>query len=72
MLRGAVRCADPADPAVPVIERLVERHPGAARLVPCPLALGVNHQVSNLVHLARAAAHDFLVITDSDMCVEPE
>ena len=72
---------DPADPSVPVIERLVERHPGAAsdarrggaaRLVPCPVALGVNHQVSNLIHLSRAAAHDFLVITDSDMCVEPE
>lgn len=61
---------DAADPAVPVIERLIAEFPkiDIALIVDNGVA-GANLKVSNLDNMHRAAKHDFLVIADSDMRV---
>lgn len=63
---------DEDDPAAPLLRSLAARYPGRARYIPCPEELGPNHQVSNLAQLLRAARHELIVITDSDMQVTPE
>lgn len=59
-----------ADPAIPVIERLIAEFPNIdiALIVDSRVA-GANLKVSNLDNMYRAAKHDFLVIADSDMRV---
>ena len=65
--------ADPEDPAVPVIHRVIAEHPGTtARLVLCLERLGPNGKVSNLDQMAGLARHDILIVSDSDTRVEPE
>ena len=64
--------SDAADPAVPVVQKLIADFPGRAiRLIVVEDRLGPNSKVSNLCRLAREARHDLLVITDSDVRVEP-
>lgn len=64
--------ADPADPAVPVIERLARCFPGVGiRLIIAP-AFGANRKASLLHHLTAEARHDILVISDSDCRVTPD
>jgi ceramide glucosyltransferase len=64
--------SDAGDPAVPVVQKLITDFPGRPiRLVVVEDRLGPNSKVSNLCRLAREARHDLLVITDSDMRVEP-
>ena len=63
---------DPEDPAVPVVQKLIEDFPARnIRLVVVEERLGPNTKVSNLCRLVREARHDLLVITDSDVRVEP-
>jgi len=65
--------SDPADPAIAVVERLRERFPGRdIGLVVDPTVIGANHKVSNLANMMRAARHELLVISDSDMRVGPD
>ncbi len=59
---------DPEDSAVPLLRVLLSRQP-RARLVLCQEVYGINHQVSNLIHLVKAAAHETVVFCDSDMRV---
>lgn len=63
---------NPQDPAVPVLKELVAQFPERARLVFCQEVRGINHQVSNLMHLIEAAQHEVAIFTDSDMRVSPD
>ena len=64
--------SDAGDPAVPVVQKLIADFPGRPiRLVVSPERLGANIKVSNLCRLEREAHHGLLVITDSDVRVEP-
>ena len=58
--------ADPADPARAVAEAL------GIRVLAGGAVLGANRKVSQLVHLADAAAHPVLVAADADMRCPPE
>src|SRR6202451_4657408 len=61
---------DSADPAVPVIEKLIADFTDRPiRLIVVENQLGPNSKVSNLCHLTGEARHDLLVITDSDVRV---
>jgi ceramide glucosyltransferase len=63
---------DAEDPAVPVVRKLIADFPGRSiRLIVVAERLGPNTKVSNLCRLVREARHDLLVITDSDVRVEP-
>jgi ceramide glucosyltransferase len=64
---------DPYDPAIAVVQRLQRDFPTHdITLVVNPEVIGSNYKVGMLHHLLREAKHDFLVITDSDVCVDPE
>lgn len=61
-----------ADPAVPVVRRLMEDLPEAdLALVIDGRLHGSNYKISNLINMIPAAKHDILVIADSDMRVQP-
>lgn len=60
------------DPAVPVIEQLQRDFPHIPiTLVEVPERLGASAKVSKMARLAREARYDLLVISDSDVQVEP-
>jgi ceramide glucosyltransferase len=64
--------SEATDPAVAVIRKLAGDFPGRTiRVVVVDDSLGPNSKVSNLCRLVREARHDLLVITDSDVRVEP-
>jgi ceramide glucosyltransferase len=66
----AVKDAD--DPAVPIVQKLFADFPTRSiRLIVVAERLGPNTKVSNLCCLVREARHDLLVVTDSDVRVEP-
>jgi ceramide glucosyltransferase len=66
-----VRAAD--DPAIAVVRRLQERHPGRdIELVIDPRVIGSNLKVSNLANMMTAARHPWLVLADSDISVAPD
>ncbi len=63
---------DPADPAVAVVRRLQHEFP----LLDLALVVdgthhGSNAKVSNLINIMAVAKHDYLIIVDSDIRVEP-
>lgn len=61
--------SDPADPAVPDIQRLIAEFPSVAiRLIPCTTD-APNRKVGVLVDLAREARYPLLVVSDSDISV---
>jgi len=62
---------EPDDRAVPVIRNLLNRYPHV-RLIYCLQVHGVNHQVSNLMHLLAAARYETVVFADSDIRVTPD
>jgi ceramide glucosyltransferase len=65
--------AEPSDPAVPIIEKLQRDFPDRAiRLVTSVEWFGENKKVNNLCAAARAAKYDLLVMTDTDVRVEPD
>lgn len=61
----------PDDAACPVARRLEARFPGRFRLVFQRGEPGLNPKVNQLVTLARAARHEVLVVSDSNVRVEP-
>jgi ceramide glucosyltransferase len=64
--------ADPADPVIPVVERLQQDFPERRiRLIVAP-PTRVNRKASLLHSMAPQARHDVLVVSDSDMRVTPD
>ncbi|MGH9555610.1 MAG: bacteriohopanetetrol glucosamine biosynthesis glycosyltransferase HpnI [Terriglobales bacterium] len=64
--------ADPADPAVSVVERLIADHPNRQIRLVCSQNLGANRKVSSLIQMLAQARHSHLVIADSDIRVPPD
>ena len=62
---------NPKDPAVPILKEVVEKFPDRAQLIFCLEVRGLNHQVSNFMHLLEAAQHEIVIFTDSDIYVQP-
>jgi ceramide glucosyltransferase len=61
------------DPAVDLVERLKAEFPQCAiRLIVCAENLGANTKVSNLAQMVREARHEYLIVNDSDIRVEPD
>jgi len=64
--------SEPGDPVVPIIERLIHDFPQRKiRLIVGVEPLGTNDKVNKLARMVRESRHDILVISDSDMLVEP-
>ncbi len=64
--------ADPEDPAVPVVRRLMEEFPGRdARLVTGNPLFGLNPKVENLAAMEPYRKHDVLLVSDSNVRVRP-
>ncbi|NJK27583.1 MAG: glycosyltransferase [Coleofasciculaceae cyanobacterium SM2_3_26] len=63
---------DPNDPAVPLLQQLVAAFPDRARLLTDLPPLGINHKDSNLSYLLARAAHEHIVLVDSDIRVDPD
>ena len=65
--------ADPLDPVVPVIHRIMRDFPRVPiRLIHNIPAVGANGKVNKLVRMAAEARYDLLVISDSDVRAVPE
>ncbi len=65
--------SDPDDPAIELVSRLKGEFPEqTVRLIQCEKILGTNVKVSNLAQMLPEAGHDFLVVNDSDIRVEPD
>jgi ceramide glucosyltransferase len=61
------------DPAIGTVRRLKSEFPGVdIALVVDPRIYGTNYKVSNLINIMAAAKHDVIVLSDSDMHVEPD
>ncbi len=61
------------DPALGVVRRLQQEFPQLEiTLVVAPPGGGENHKVANLLNMLPRAAHDWLVIADSDIRVGPD
>lgn len=64
--------ADADDPARRVIEELIKSHPKVqARLIIGDLEVGLNPKVNNMVRGYRQAKYDLILVSDSDVRVEP-
>ncbi len=64
---------DVDDPVIPVIRKLIEDHPSRAiRLFVGSPCRGWNRKVRQLCRLSREARHPILVISDSDIRVQPD
>jgi ceramide glucosyltransferase len=62
---------DPGDPAIRQVKALQERFPEMAiSLVIDSREYGSNRKISNVVNIARAARHDVLVLSDSDIGID--
>ncbi len=60
------------DPAVPEVARLRVDHPHIPiRLIECPARLGPNGKLSNLAQMLPHAAHEHILVNDSDILVSP-
>lgn len=61
------------DSAAEIVRNLIAEFPQRKiRLVVCKERLGANGKVSTLAQLAPLAAHEFLLVNDSDIRVEPD
>jgi len=64
---------DANDPAAEMVARLkAEFLQRFIRLVVCPENMGANTKVSNLAQMLPGARHEFLIVNDTDIRVEPD
>jgi ceramide glucosyltransferase len=64
---------DAADPAAAVVHRITERFPDCdIELVVDPTTHGANRKISNLINMLPRARYDVIVLSDSDMKVQPD
>ena len=64
---------EPDDPVIPIIQKLQREFPKCAiRLVAGIERAGTSPKMSNLCRLVKEAKYDLLVISDSDVRVEPD
>ncbi|WP_045835310.1 bacteriohopanetetrol glucosamine biosynthesis glycosyltransferase HpnI [Hyphomicrobium sp. 99] len=64
---------DPADPAIAVVRNLEERFSsGKIELVASARKAGGNPKIANVLNIFPRAQHDVLILSDSDMRVEPQ
>jgi ceramide glucosyltransferase len=65
--------ADPHDPVVPLIEKLQKDFPSCSiRFVTDVPRVGENNKVNSLCRLVKEASYDLLVMSDSDVRVDPD
>ncbi len=65
--------ADPGDPAIPLVERAIARHPRiAARLIVGDVKVSANPKVNNLVNAERAARHPLVLISAANIALAPD
>jgi len=64
--------ADADDPAIPDIEKLQREFPALSIRVIATANDAPNRKVGSLAILAREAKHDFLLVNDGDISVEPD
>lgn len=65
--------ADRADPVVPLVERLIARHPEVqARLLFGDHPISGNPKLNNCVKGWQAARHDWVVLADSNVLMTPD
>jgi ceramide glucosyltransferase len=65
--------SDANDAALPVVEKLICEFPERKlRLIWCETRLGANGKVSSLAQLVPHAAHEILLVNDTDIRVEPD
>jgi len=63
---------DPNESAIPVVKSLIARHPGLdLQLVVNGAVHGANRKVSNLINMGQVARHPVIVVSDSDVAVDP-
>jgi ceramide glucosyltransferase len=64
---------DQRDPAIAVVREVMNENPDAdIKLVIDATPHGSNRKVSNLINMAEFAKYDLLVLSDSDIAVEPD
>lgn len=63
---------NPADPAIPVLEKVVAKFPERARFLLCQQVNGINYQISNLMNLMEISQHEIVIFLDSDMLVSQD
>ncbi|MCJ2064473.1 ceramide glucosyltransferase [Methylobacterium sp. J-088] len=65
--------ADPTDPIVPLVERLIAAHPRVpARLILGDERVSDNPKLNNCLRGWRAAAHEWVVLADSNVAMPPD
>src|SRR5258706_15473121 len=65
--------SDPNDPAIDSVTKLQREFPNRRiQLVVSPKILGANVKVSNLAQMLAEARHEYLIVNDSDIRVEPD
>jgi ceramide glucosyltransferase len=65
--------SDDSDPAVPVIEKLIHDFPGQhIGLLIGAEPLGASDKVNKLCRMVREAQHDIVLVSDSDVRVDPD
>lgn len=65
--------SDLADPAVASVRQLQQEFPDRPiKLIVCEKILGSNVKVSNLVQMLSEARHEYLIVNDSDIRVNPD
>ncbi|MGD0625365.1 MAG: bacteriohopanetetrol glucosamine biosynthesis glycosyltransferase HpnI [Thermodesulfobacteriota bacterium] len=63
---------DPNDPAVPILKEIQQEYPERVSVAVENLQAGPNGKINNLLGALPQARHDILVISDSDVRLEPD
>src|SRR5580704_9356049 len=63
---------DVDEPAIPIVEKIIQDFPQrSVRLLVGSELLGVSDKVNKVCRMVREARHDILLVSDSDVRVEP-